>query len=196
MNRRLFFQGLAAAVATVAISIRMAPKFLPDSLRGGTWRYEQATEKYFYGLDKAEPWNVQIFEQTDFHDPESWMQITPEELGKRASESLVKIIRATEIARRPPKFKICGPNTLNWPDADYISHETLVECGVDPDNDEEMEALSIIAMSQGMAAYQVVGHGSLADGAYVNNPGMQEIERDFYWVPRVHTTKEELFQHG
>ena len=42
LTRRAFFEGLACAMATVAIATRMAPKFLPDSLlHTGTWRYEQ-----------------------------------------------------------------------------------------------------------------------------------------------------------
>ena len=67
-------QGLIAAVATVAIAMRMAPKF-PKPSAEGSWRYEQATERYFYGLDKERPWDVSIFRKMDLEDDESWKEI-------------------------------------------------------------------------------------------------------------------------
>ena len=144
LTRRAFFQGLVASVATVAIALRMAPKFLPDSLLNtGTWRYEQATDKYFYGVDLAKPWEIQIFEQTDFHDPESWKLMDPSELMQRAYESLVKEVgvdqdtdeamEAASIIAMSQGFAALkvegGPHIIN---GDYgISADNLEEMDVD-----------------------------------------------------------------
>lgn len=141
LTRRAFFQGLVASVATVAIALRMAPKFLPDSLLNtGTWRYEQATDKYFYGVDLAKPWEIQIFEQTDFHDPESWKLMDPSELMQRAYSELVKpygsedpeeAMEAASIVAMSQGFAALqvegGPHIIN---GDY---------GISADNMEEME---------------------------------------------------------
>jgi len=159
LTRRAFFEGLIASVATVAIAMRMAPKFLPDSLRGGTWKYEQATEKYFYGIDTAKPWDVHLFEQSDFHDPESWKLMDVKELMQRAFGELV---------------------------------ETEKKIGVDVDNDEAMQACSIVAMSQGFAALQVEGPGPI----WPDESNTEELDVDVFSVPTIHTTQEELFRHG
>lgn len=195
LTRRAFFQGLAASIATVAIAMRMAPKFLPDGLRGGTWRYEQATEKYFYGVDTAKPWDIQIFEQTDFHDPESWKLMDAKELMKRAYESLVKTEKEVQVGpnkHSPDRLFVCGKDERwPWNNTREITHETIEEIGVDPMDDEEMEACSIIAMSQGFAALQVE-----SDDVDHNFSFSTEMESDVFAIPTIHTTREELFRHG
>lgn len=198
LTRRAFFQGLVASVATVAIALRMAPKFLPDSLRGGTWKYEQATEKYFYGIDTAQPWDVHLFEQTDFHDPESWKLMDPSELMKRAFGELVETEKQKQVGphpRKPDRLFVCDEDERwPWNNVSDVSHETLVEVGVDEDNDEAMQACSIIAMSQGFAALQVEGHGPIFPDK--TSPYMTEMESDTFRVPEISTTREELFRHG
>jgi hypothetical protein len=218
LTRRAFFQGLVASVATVAIALRMAPKFLPDSLLNtGTWRYEQATDKYFYGVDLAKPWEIQIFEQTDFHDPESWKLMDAKDLMQRAYESLVKTEKKIQVGPRkdkPDRLFVCAEDEQwPWNNVSEISHETLVEVGVDPDMEEAMEAASIIAMSQGFAALQVEGGPHIINGDYgfgikgyarlddrvrTYDPIFEtaEMEADVFAVPTIHTTKEELFRHG
>jgi len=196
LTRRAFIEGFVAAVATVAIATRVAPKFLPESLRGGTWKYEQATEKYFYGIDIAKPWDVHLFEQTDFHDPESWKLMDVKELMQRAVGELVETEKQIQIGPRqdkPDRLFVCNEDERwPWNNVNEISHETLVEVGVDTDNDEAMQACSIIAMSQGFAALNVVGPGPVhwPDDHYDN--GMDDVLR----VPEISTTKEELFRHA
>lgn len=191
LTRRAFFEGLACAMATVAIATRMAPKFLPDSLRGGTWRYEQATDKYFYGLDIAKPWDVHLFEQTEFHDPESWKLMDPTDLMQRAYESIVKTER--EVTVRPLEYKACSyAETPAWMNEHAVTHETVAEWDVDPDREEAMEACSIIAMSQGFAALQLAGPGPI----WPDKSNTQELDVDIFSVPQISTTEEELFRHG
>jgi hypothetical protein len=201
LTRRAFFEGLACAMATVAIATRMAPKFLPDSLRGGTWKYEQATEKYFYGIDTAKPWDVHLFEQTDFHDPESWKLMDPSELMKRAFGELVKTEKQIQVGPRigprknAERLFVCGENERwPWNNTKEVSHQTIVEVGVDEDNDEAMQACSIIAMSQGFAALQVEGPGPM----WPPNQSIytEEMDVDVFTVPEISTTREELFRHG
>jgi hypothetical protein len=198
LTRRAFFEGIACAVATVAIATRMAPRFLPDSLRGGTWKYEQATEKYFYGIDTAKPWDVHLFEQSDFHEPESWKLMDPSELMKRAFETLVKTDREVQVGPHPrdkDRSFVCG-NDERWPwnNSIYITHQTIEEVGVRGGAEEAMEACSIIAMSQGFAALQVEGHGPIFPDK--TSPYMEEMEVDVFAVPTIHTTKEDLFRHA
>ena len=191
LTRRAFIEGLACAVATVAIATRMAPKFLPDSLLGGTWRYEQATDKYFYGLDTARPWDVHLFEQTDFHDPESWKLMDVKELTRRAYKSLVKT--ETEVKVRPFESNIVTFDARpEWMEGHQVTRETVEEWGVDPDLQEAMEACSIIAMSQGFAALQVEGPGPM----WPDKSNSQELDVDVFSVPEISTTREELFRHG
>lgn len=188
-------------MATVAIATRMAPKFLPDTLRGGTWKYEQATEKYFYGIDTAKPWDVHLFEQTDFHDPESWKLMDPSELMKRAFGELVETEKQIQVGPRPadPERLFVCDEKERWPwnNAKEVSHQTLVEVGVDVDNEEAMQACSIIAMSQGFAALQVEGGPHIINGDYnFAAENTEEMEVDVFAVPTIHTTQEELFRHG
>ena len=198
LTRRAFFEGIACAVATVAIATRMAPKFLPDSLRGGTWKYEQATEKYFYGIDTAQPWDVHLFEQTDFHDPESWKLMDPSELMQRAFGELVETEKQIQVGPcrdDSDRLFVCNEDERwPWNNVKEVSHQTVVEVGVDVDNDEAMQACSIIAMSQGFAALQVEGHGPIFPDKTV--PYMEEMEVDVFSVPEISTTREELFRHG
>jgi hypothetical protein len=216
LTRRAFFQGLVASVATVAIALRMAPKFLPDSLRGGTWKYEQATEKYFYGIDTAKPWDVHLFEQTEFHDPESWKLMDPSELMQRAFGELVKTEKQIQTGPRkddPDRLFVCDEKERwPWNNVSDVSHQTIVEVGVDEDNDEAMQACSIIAMSQGFAALQVEGGPHIINGDYgfgIKDARLddrvrtydpifetEEMEVDIFSVPTIHTTREELFRHG
>lgn len=202
LTRRAFFEGLACAMATVAIATRMAPKFLPDNLlHTGTWRYEQATDKYYYGVDLAKPWEIQIFEQSDFHDPESWKLMDPSELMQRAYESLVETEKKIQIGPHrdyPDRTFVCDEDERwPWNNVKEISHETLVEVGVDPDMEEAMEAASIIAMSQGFAALQVEGGPHIINGDYnFGAENMEDLEVDMVTVPTIYTTKEELFRHG
>ena len=217
LTRRAFFQGLVASVATVAIALRMAPKFLPDSLLNtGTWRYEQATDKYFYGVDTAKPWEIQIFEQTDFHDPESWKLMDAKDLMQRAFGELVKTekqIQTGPCKNDPDRLFVCAEDERwPWNNVTEVTHQTVVEVGVDVDNDEAMQACSIIAMSQGFAALQVEGGPHIINGDYgfgikdarlddrvrTYDPIFEtaEMEADVFAVPTIHTTKEELFRHG
>lgn len=186
-------------MATVAIATRMAPKFLPDSLRGGTWKYEQATEKYFYGIDTAKPWDVHLFEQTEFHDPESWKLMDPSELMQRAFGELVETEKQIQTGPRkddPDRLFVCDEKERwPWNNVSDVSHQTIVEVGVDVDNDEAMQACSIIAMSQGFAALQVEGHGPIWPEGQTY-PYTEEMEVDVFSVPTIHTTQEELFRHG
>ena len=198
LTRRAFFQGLVASVATVAIALRMAPKFLPDSLRGGTWRYEQATEKYFYGIDTAKPWDVQLFEQSDFHDPESWKLMDVKELMQRAFGELVETEKQIQTGPRkddPDRLFVCDEDERwPWNNVTEVTHQTVVEVGVDVDNDEAMQACSIIAMSQGFAALQVEGPGPMwppNQSTYT-----EEMDVEVFAVPEISTTREELFRHG
>ena len=216
LTRRAFIQGFVAAVGTVAIAMRMAPKFLPDSLRGGTWKYEQATEKYFYGIDTAKPWDVHIFEQTDFYEPDSWKLMDPSELMQRAFGELVETEKQKQVGphpRKPDRLFVCGEDERwPWNNVKEVTHETVVEVGVDEDNDEAMQACSVIAMSQGFAALQVEGGPHIINGDYgfgikdarlddrvrTYDPifEVEEMEVDIFSVPTIHTTKEELFRHG
>ena len=191
-------------MATVAIATRMAPKFLPDSLRGGTWRYEQATEKYFYGIDTAKPWDVHIFEQTDFYEPESWKLMDPGELMQRAFGELVETEKQIQVGPRigprknAERLFVCGEDERwPWNNVKEVSHQTIVEVGVVEENDEAMQACSVIAMSQGFAALQVEGGPHIINGDYGLAAGnMEEMEVDVFAVPTIHTTEEELFRHG
>jgi len=199
LTRRAFFEGLACAMATVAIATRMAPKFLPDSLlHTGTWRYEQATEKYFYGVDLKKPWEIQIFEQTDFHDPESWKLMDPGELMHRAYESLVKTEKKMQVGPRkddPDRLFVCAPDERwPWNNVREVNLETVEEIGVDPEDEQAMVACSVIAMSQGYAALQVEGPGPMwppNQSTYT-----EEMDVEVFSVPEISTTREELFRHG
>ena len=55
-----------------------------------------------------------------------------------------------------------------------------------------MEAAAVIAMSQGMASYNHIGHGPVNP----NNALNVSDDIDVIWVPRIYTSKETLFSHG
>jgi len=154
MNRRGFLKGVLVATATVAVSIRLAHSYPSLDLNDGSWRYEQASKRYYYGLDKEKPWDVQIFYKRDLHDDESWEEVGVEGLHRHAGRAAM-----------------------------YAKHGS-------PYDLEEYEVASIIAMSQGMAAYRLQGHGSVA--AF---DGMQDMETSSP-LPFISTTREELFRYG
>lgn len=145
LTRRAFFHGLAAAVATVAIASRMAPKF-PEVLADGTWRYEMATDKYYYGIDTAEPWNVQIFERAAIFDSDPWTPINPKDLLRKATQAFRNVERG----------------------ARYVAHQVIEEFGMNDEFFDELEAAQIISISQGALSINKMEHGALM--------GMQEMD--------------------
>lgn len=197
LNRRAFFHGLAASVATVAIALRVAPKF-PEVLADGTWRYEMATDKYYYGIDTAKPWNVQVFTRKNAFSVDPWMPIDPRELMRKAQASLMEVKRQVKVGFNPDggaRF-VCGIDE-RWPvnpSGWKVTHEEIVELDWDPNNNEEVQAIAVIAMSQGFAALQVEGVGPIwpkDQGKY-----LEDMEMDVVSIPRIHTTKAELFRHA
>jgi hypothetical protein len=169
LTRRAFFEGLAAAIATVAIASRMAPKFLPDNLMGGSWRWEQANDKYFYGIDTANPWDVTVFEKV-YVDAEGdlvreiilpsevWKEIDPAQLARKANESI----------------------------------EDVVEYRISADVSLEYDAVATIAMSQSVLAIKNQD-GDMRQAGYI---GMQEMsDLDVMPLPAIHLTRENLFRH-
>lgn len=131
LNRRAFFHGLAASVATVAIAIRMAPKF-PEVLTDGTWRYEMATDKYYYGIDTAKPWNVQIFKKAASFDLDPWIPVDPEDLVQKARAAFVDVEGNSRC----------------------VSHQAIEDFGFNEEFLDELEAAQIINISQGALIVQ------------------------------------------
>jgi hypothetical protein len=189
LNRRAFFHGLAASVATVAIAMRMAPKF-PDVLADGTWRYEMASDNYYYGIDTAKPWNVQVFTRADAFSVDPWTPIDPRELMRKAKAGLVDVTRQVKVGYNPDDdFRfVCDMDERLPCHFDEVTHEEITERNWDPSN-EEIEAVSVIAMSQGFAALNAEG-----DGPFAWPPDSVSI--DVVTLPKISTTKAEMFPRG
>lgn len=99
LTRRALIQGFVAAVATVAITTRVAPKFLPESFQTGRWRYESVDgTRYYYGLDKDRPWEIIVFEKRDPDNEESWVQFDVAMLNDLANYSSEAAFAAGTIA--------------------------------------------------------------------------------------------------
>ena len=198
MNRRDLLKGFVAAVATVAIGLRMAKGMplidLKDSI--ATWRWELATDNYYYGLDTAKPWHVEIYKKLCGDD---WELIQAQDLMAMAEDSIQVTEAEVQVGPFPSnpeqdeRMFVCGKDERwPWSNTRYITHETIEEYGVDP-NCEEMEAAATIAMSQGFAALQVEGGPHIINGDYTAY-GMMEM--DVIRVPRIYDTQEALFKHG
>lgn len=99
LTRRAVIQGFVAAVATVAIASRVAPKFLPESFQSGRWRYESVDgTRFYYGLDKDRPWEIIVFEKRDPENDESWVQYDVATLNHEANYSSEAAFAAGTIA--------------------------------------------------------------------------------------------------
>jgi len=99
LTRRAFVEGFVAAVAVVAISSRVAPKFLPESFKTGRWRYESVDgTRFYYGLDKDRPWEIIVFEKRDPDNDESWVQFDVATLNDEANYSSEAAFAAGTIA--------------------------------------------------------------------------------------------------
>lgn len=208
LTRRAFFEGVACAMATVAIATRMAPKFLPDDLMGGTWRWEQATKNFYYGIDTAAPWDVTIFQKVFVDEAgdlvrqmipasEVWKEITPQELLVKADKALIKVSKVESVIERPYKFCVCGfgPNPrYSGPEHRKImTHMDIEEFGYDEKFSEEMDAACTIGISQSVLAIKHQD-GDMRKVGHIAGTGMRDL--DITPIPTIHTTKEDLIRYG
>ncbi len=194
MNRRDLLKGFVAATASVAIGLRMASKLPTVDLPGAidTWRWELASDNYYYGIDKAKPWHVEIYRKL-FGD--EWELMEAQDLMAMAEDSIQVIETEVQIGPHPndkDRTFVCGKDERwPWNNTKHVTHEIVEEYGVDP-NSEEMEAAAVIAMSQGMAAYQCQGHGSVERSSALS----VSEDLDVIWVPRIYETEKALFKYG
>jgi len=198
VDRRGFIQACVAGIATVAIGMRVARGMPPIDLKDAidTFRWELATDNYYYGLDTAKPWHVEIYRKIC---GDEWELMEAQDLMAMAEDS----IQVTEVEVQVGPFPSnpdedgrtfsCGKNERwPWSNTKYVTRETCEEYGIDPESEEEMEAAAVIAMSQGMAAYNYQGNGPIEPGSTLSV--MDDI--DVIWVPRIYTTEKALFRHG
>ncbi len=198
MDRRGFIQAFVSGIATVAIGMRVAKGMPPVDLKDAieTFRWELATDNYYYGIDTAKPWHVEIYKKLC---GDEWEFIQAQDLMAMAEDSIVKTEKEVQVGPFPSnpdedeRIFFCDKNERwPWGNTRYVTRTTVEEYGIDPENEEEMEAAAVIAMSQGMAAYNHIGHGAVdPDSALI-----VEDDIDVIWVPRIYTTKETLFSHG
>ena len=205
MNRRDLLKGFVAATATVAIGLRLASKLPTVDLKDAidTWRWELATDNYFYGLDTLKPWQVEIYNRLDGDD---WEVMQPQDLLAMAEDSIQVTEAEVQMGPFPSnpdqdsRMFVCGKDERwPWNNTEYVTRETVEEYGLDPES-EEMEAAAVIAMSQGFAALQVEGGPHIVNGDYGFGSGIDThspfYDSDVIRVPRIHETKEALFRHG
>lgn len=186
MNRRDLLKGFVAATASVAIGLRMASKLPVADLKDAinTWRWELATDNYYYGIDTAKPWHVEIYKLLG---GDEWELMEAQDLLAMAEDGIV--VEHQEILVRDDESHIVTHDAWpKWKQPD--THvETYDEYSLDPEC-EEMEAAAVIAMSQGMAALNCEGRGPMV------NTGFCYDGIDVCRVPRIHESREALFRHG
>lgn len=188
LTRRAVIQGFVSAVATVAVGMRVANKMPKVDLKDAidTYRWELATDNYYYGLDLAKPWDVTVMRRIAGDD---WEDVDVKDLMQICADSITTTKR--EIAVRTDEDDICTEYAVSpkWNHGN-ITHQEIEEHGIAPEGEEEFEAAAVISMSQGMAALQVEGRGACWPEEYIDH-GIDVVR-----VPEISTTREELFKHG
>jgi hypothetical protein len=192
LTRRAVIQGFVSAIATVAVGMRVASKMPPIDLKDAidTFRWEFATDNYFYGLDLARPWDVTIMRRIAGDD---WEDVAAKDLMQICADSIVSVKKEIAVRDVDNNFTL-DHDSIKYPkwQMPHITYQEIEEQGVAPEGEEEFEAAAVIAMSQGMAALQVDGHGAHAwpEDYY------EQTSIDVVRVPEISTTEEELFKHG
>jgi hypothetical protein len=152
-----------------------------------TFRWEFATDNYFYGIDLARPWDVTVMRRIIGDD---WIEVDPKELMAACEDAIVSTKREIAVRDIDGDFRSEWAESPKWM-TPKITHEEIEEHQVAPEGEEEFEAAAVIAMSQGMAALKVEEPGPFwPEGHY--DHGMV----DAITVPNIYTTREELFRHG
>lgn len=191
MNRRDLLKGFLAATVTVAISLRLAKGMPPIDLKNAidTFRWELATDNYYYGIDLAKPWHVEIYKKLCGDD---WELMEAQDLMAMAEDGIV--VENQEVMVRDDDTHVVTHDAWpKWKDPDTHT-EVFEEYSLDP-SCEEMEAAATIAMSQGFAALQVEGGPHIINGDY--NFARVDMENiGVCRVPTIYDTREALFRHG